>query len=104
MHQERLRRKFDAGALRQNHAATVDDVEDGNRLARFALRVERIAAEIYQVQSDAEDQQDGPRVARLGDEFEPIRSGIAGRLARGRGSRLGIGARNLFSGEFQNLE
>jgi hypothetical protein len=47
MHQEWLGGNLDAGALGKNHAATVDNVEDGDRLARFALGVERIAAEIY---------------------------------------------------------
>jgi hypothetical protein len=59
----------------------LDDVEDGDGLARFALGVERIAAEIYQVESDADDQQDRPCVTRLGNIVEPIRAGgIARRL------------------------
>ena len=49
---------------------TMSKIGDG--LARFALGVERIAAEIYEIERDAEDQQDRPRVARLGDVAEPI--------------------------------
>jgi hypothetical protein len=56
VHQERLGGYFDAGALRQYDAAAVDDVEDRDSLAGLALGVERIAAEIYEVQRDAEDQ------------------------------------------------
>jgi hypothetical protein len=73
MHQKRLGRNFDAGALRQYDAAAVDDIENGDGLARLALGVERVAAEIYEVEGDADDQQDRPRVARLGDVLEPIR-------------------------------
>jgi hypothetical protein len=73
MHQERLGGNFDAGALRQYDAAAVNDVEDGDGLARLALGVERIAAEIYEIEGDSEYQQDGPSVARLGDVLEPIR-------------------------------
>jgi hypothetical protein len=72
VHQERLGGYFDAGALRQYDAAAVDDVEDGDSLAGFALGVERIAAEIYEVEGDSEYQQDRPRMARLGDVAEPI--------------------------------
>ena len=86
VHQERLGGNFDAGALRQYHAAAVDDVEDGDGLARLALGVERIAAEIYEIEGDADDQQDRPRVARLGDVVEPS----------GRSGSPGIGARGLF--------
>ena len=67
MHQQRLGGNLDAGALGENHAAAVDDVEDGDGLARFALGVERIAAQIYEIEGDAGDQQDGPRVAGFGD-------------------------------------
>ena len=71
MHQQRLRGNFDAGALGQYDAAAVDDVEDSDGLARLALGVERVAAEIYEVERDSGDQQDGPRVARLTDVVEP---------------------------------
>jgi hypothetical protein len=73
MHQERLGRNFDARAPRQYDAAAVDDIEDGDGLARLALGVERVAAEIYEVEGDSEDEQDRPGVARLGDVPEPIR-------------------------------
>ena len=86
VHQERLGGNLDAGALRQYHAAAVDNVEDGDGLARLALGVERIAAEIYEIESDADDQQDRPRVTRLSDIVEPS----------GRSGSLGIGARGLF--------
>jgi hypothetical protein len=103
MHQERLGGNFDAGALRQYDAAAVDDIENGDGLARLALGVERVAAEIYEVESDSDDQQDRPRVARLGDVLEPIRlsARVGGLVARGRRRRLGVGAHNLFGDERQ---
>ncbi len=70
-------------------AAAVDDVEDGDGLARLALGVERIAAEIYEIERDAEDQQDRPRMARLGDVVEPI---AEERLSRGALSIAGAEA------------
>ena len=55
MHQERLGGNFDAGTLRQYDAAAVNDIENGDGLARLALGIERIAAEIYQVEGHADD-------------------------------------------------
>ena len=104
MHQQRLGWNLDAGALRQNHSAAVNDVEDSDGLARFALGVERIAAKIYEIERDAEDQQDRPRVARLGDICEPIGNGrLLERRTREHNVRFQVGARSLWV-EFQNLE
>ena len=102
MHQERLGGNLDAGALGENHAAAVNDVENGDGLARFALGVERIAAEIDEIESDAGDEQDWPRVARLGDVGQPVwrRVRVERLLCRGRGGKFGNGGRDLF-GEFQ---
>jgi hypothetical protein len=92
------------GISTQNHSAAVNDVEDRDGLARFALGVERIAAEIYQIESDAEDQQDRPRVARFGDVTEPVgNGGLVERRIRERSVGFQVGARSLLV-EFQNLE
>jgi len=76
----------------------VDDVEDRDGLARFALGVERIAAEIYEIEGDSDDKKDRPRVARLGDVVEPVERRVwtAGLFAGGLRSRLGVGQRDLF--------
>ena len=46
-------REFQRRRAGKNHAAAVDDVEDGDGLARLALVVERIAAEIYEIERDS---------------------------------------------------
>jgi hypothetical protein len=102
MHQERLRGNFDAGALRKNDSAAVDDIENRDGLARFALRIKRVPAEIYEIEGDADDQQDWPSVTRLGDVAEPIRRcvRVAGLQPR---SRLGVGERDLFRAQKPDL-
>src|SRR6266849_5771886 len=73
VHQERLGGNFDAGALRQDHAAAVNDREDGDRLARFALGVKGIAAEVHEVERDADDEQDRNGVPWFREIAEPSR-------------------------------
>jgi len=104
VHQQRLGGNFDACALWKNHAAAMDDVEDGDGLARFALGVERIAAEIYEIERDSENQQYRPCVARLGYMPEPIRRVIGAAGSRGAsyaGMEAGPeSAREISSGTF----
>jgi len=83
VHQERLRGNFDARTLRQDYAAAMHDVEYGDRLARFALGVERIAAEIGQVEDRTQGEQDGYGEPGRGGAREKPRARIAPFL-RGR--------------------
>ena len=57
----------DSRAQRQDETAAVQHVENGDRLARLALGVERIAAEVDQEERRAEQGEDQNREGRRRD-------------------------------------
>src|SRR6185369_36806 len=61
----------------QDESAAVEHIEDGDRLARFALGIERVAAEVDQEERRAYQAEDPKGQGRLGEVAEPCETAPA---------------------------